>query len=161
VLGPVLLYFSVLVPRTRSCTLRFALLLCFLLLLMSHSWEDPCRRWAFQQPGSESEGSDEEVEKEPTPEEAADLLVEFLLLELYNNRLSAKALCTVCHWASKAGAVGAVAKFALAPDSQSGKFQRKIDDATGVCMAEKKAACTRLTFPCIASAMPSDLCTPW
>jgi len=116
---------------------------------MSHSWEDPQRRWSFgdpDDPGSDADASEDD-EAQPTPEEAGDLLVEFLLVELYHNKLSARTLCTVCHWASKAGALGAVANFALSPDSPSGHFQRKIDAATGVCMSAEKARMYSVPVP--------------
>ena len=50
--------------------------------------------------------------------------------------MSAKPMCTLCHWASLAGGQGDIKKFALSPKSQSGKFANKIDAAMGINMKD-------------------------
>lgn len=45
-------------------------------------------------------------------------------------KLSAKRMCTLCHWASLAG-VSEARPYSLRPSAQSGHFQRKLDAALG------------------------------
>lgn len=99
----------------------------------SYSWERPERDWLFRPPApADAEATASEDEAEPTPEEAGELLLMFLLELFYTHLLSARSLCVICYWAAKAGALGPVANFSLKPDSASGHFQRKVDSVTGI-----------------------------
>ena len=94
-----------------------------------HSWEQRAATRTWEQRGAHVpffENSDAEEEAEPDPEgaEAGDVLGQTLLNMLLAGKMSAKSLCTISYWATRAGAQGGVTKFALSPDSQSGKFQQ-------------------------------------
>ena len=55
-----------------------------------------------------------------------------LVVTLYlSGFLSAKRTCVLSHWASKAGACGAIGELALAPTAQTGHYQRKLNAALG------------------------------
>jgi hypothetical protein len=79
---------------------------------------------------SDSASSDDE--KEPSPEEAGELLLMFLLELCYTHSVNARSLCVICYWAAKAGALGPAVNYSLKPDSASGHFQRKVDSVTGI-----------------------------
>ena len=70
-------------------------------------------------------GSDDS--DDPYHESAGATLVDFMLSLYAADKMTARAFCVICYWASRAGAKGPLHKFAQAPDSQPGKFQRKID----------------------------------
>ena len=78
-----------------------------------------------------SEESDEENAMLKEGEEAGVEFVEFALEMVELGRMSAKAMCTLCWWASRAGAQGPICKYALNPTAQTGKFQDKIDRVNG------------------------------
>ena len=61
-------------------------------------------------------------------EEYATLLIDYLLDLYYADALDAKKLCSICFYLSKSH-IGEADRFALDPDSQTGKFQRKLDQA--------------------------------
>lgn len=102
------------------------------------------RTYEFDQPGYEWEDpdiddkqrapcfSDDEGDNELTPTRAANLLISLLLELVYTNSLSAHSLCLICFYASEAGACDPISKFAVGPGQQSGKYQRRVDSATGV-----------------------------
>ena len=102
----------------------------------SHAWERPAHSWETRAlplaDPSGSESGEEEDLREVSAEEAGDLLVQRLLELHYTNRLSAKGVCVLSWWASKAGACGPVSDFAVLPSSQSGVFQRHLDKVAGV-----------------------------
>ena len=102
-----------------------------------YSWEHPSRRWDFHSGPLDECPEESDDEGEAVGEAAGALLVEFLLDQLYKNQMSARAVCTICFWAAKAGAQG-IDDFALRPDSPSGHFQRKIDKATRVDLKEER-----------------------
>ena len=70
-------------------------------------------------------------------EGAGDLMVDYLMELLTHRRpVSARIVCTICWWASKAGAKGLVESFALDPTCQTGKFQAHLDKVSGVSLRE-------------------------
>lgn len=83
-----------------------------------------------------SRGSDEESEDElPEGEAAADLFLEVLFSLMWSSGLSAKAVCTLCFWAHRAGAHQKVGKAGFNPSTRStGHFQRHLDSVLGVRM---------------------------
>lgn len=87
-----------------------------------HSWED--RDWSSE----EGSGSEEEEGEPPVGAGAGDQLVAFLLhLYFAGLGLSARSLCLVCYWAARAGAAGAVTRFAFRPNAPTGHYQRHLD----------------------------------
>ena len=62
---------------------------------------------------------------------AGDMFVDFCLEQLQLGRISAKTVCTLCWFASRAGAKGSVSKYALKPTVASGKFSAHVDKVTG------------------------------
>ena len=50
----------------------------------------------------------------------------------YGGKLSAKGVCTLAWWSSRAGALGRLSELGFRPDSQSGKFQRHLDAVLGL-----------------------------
>ena len=99
----------------------------------SSSWEGQCSGGATDsEHWSESESSSRSGEG-PSAEAAAEELVRFLLDLQIGGRMSARTLCVICWWASKAGCRSSeLAKYAHEPEAQSGKFQRRIDSAMGI-----------------------------
>ena len=79
--------------------------------------------------GQEPEGTQEEREKK---QEAGNELAELLLQLRLEGQLSAKHVCTIAYWASKAGAVGPAATLAFRPDAPTGHFQRRLDSVAGL-----------------------------
>ena len=65
--------------------------------------------------------------------EAGGELVDFLMTLHLGGKLSARSLCTIAWWASRAGALGRISDFALRPDDKgTGHPTRTIETATGV-----------------------------
>ena len=106
--------------------------------------EIPLREWElpnFAPVDSGDASIDAEMSWEVSSEEDCDLdrkgadagnaFVEFCLEQLYMGKISAKAMCTLCFWASRAGAAGKVKDFALSPNAKSGKFSLHIDKTVG------------------------------
>ena len=71
-----------------------------------HSWENPGNRsahdWEDPEESSDEE-SDLDSDEEETPAKAADELLSILICLKMCGTLSAKAFCTICYWAYKAG----------------------------------------------------------
>ena len=87
----------------------------------------------FDLEGGWEASSDEEVDPASVPQgdQCGNKFAEFCLEQLHMGKMSAKTMCTLCYWASRAGASGNVKDFSLKPTSQSGKFQNHIDKALG------------------------------
>lgn len=83
-------------------------------------------------------GSDSDLGEDVYNEEAGRFLTAFLLSQHFAGKLSAKSLCIIAWWASRAGAKGSVADFALNPKSTGGHFQRKVDTVCGVSLKKHK-----------------------
>ena len=78
------------------------------------------------------EGHELEEEQEedgldgPTPQDAEEELLSYLLDSHRKGQLSAKCVCTVGFWAGKAG-LATVGTLSVRPDSSTGNFKRHID----------------------------------
>ena len=89
--------------------------------------------YAFEQSCASNSGAlrDEDAEdlmrSEQEEKAPGDELADFLMHLKYSGKLSAKDVCVVARWARDAGAQGRVTEMALNPDSQTGKFQAKLD----------------------------------
>lgn len=113
-----------------------------------YDWEQPGSNWRFgPQDDNGNEGDSSDDDAEPSPEEAGAMLVELLLNLMFTNALSAKSLCLICHWASKAGAAGPVGEYALKPGAPSGHYRRKVDAANGVDLRKSAAKMFKLAVP--------------
>ena len=95
-----------------------------------------------------------ESEREPmdpleaTGDEAGALLCQFLLDMHLSGNLSAKSLCVICWFASRAGASGAdVASDAYRQNAQSGHFQRHLDTCLGINMRHELSWRYRVHLP--------------
>ena len=114
------------------------------------AWEEPLREWEIPPPAARSDvddddsdrdsffsadsdvGEEEEVNIYLEGEAAGDAFVDFCLEQLYTGRISAKTLSILCWWADRAGAVGAVKKFAYPPNTRAtGHFSRHVDKVSG------------------------------
>ncbi len=95
---------------------------------MAHSWEER-DVWEEQSPPE----SDAEFDYESvTPEEAGEELASMLIGLKHSGVLSAKQVCLLSFWASKAGACGQVAELKFRPDDPStGHYSRHFDLAAG------------------------------
>ena len=82
------------------------------------------------------------------------------------NVLSARQVCTLAFWASRAGAKGTIAKLAVKPDAQTGKFSKKFDSvvgtkpsdvpAYGVATVRRPRASATRTFEPIPLLLPHE-----
>ncbi len=99
--------------------------------------ESPVRPWHDEVPeytASRPSSWLDEIGVDPPPEPSSDpasdaanlFLEEILDMYLLGKKMSAKHVCTLCHYASLAG-IRHAKKYALKPDSPTGHFQRKLD----------------------------------
>ena len=103
-----------------------------------------------QDSAASSDDYEELKEEQFTEDEAGDRLVDFLFDLLTTRRkMSAANLCKICWWANKAGAKGSVGKFGLHPRNQSGIFQRHLDRAAGISLAEDAKTRYFITTPVV------------
>eukprot|EP00969_Alexandrium_andersonii_P087889 3877042-Alexandrium_andersonii.AAC.1 len=93
----------------------------------TYDWE---REYTWEAEGAE--GEEEEDEENATGVSAGEALLEQLLALHFEGKMTAKSFCIACWWASRAGAEGPLASFALKPSASSGSFQRKIDSQLGI-----------------------------
>jgi hypothetical protein len=107
-----------LLKRTRVCRL------CATMVRL-RSWEGGQRPAAPAAPPEDAAETEKKVE-------AGVQLSELLLRCNVDGRLSAKDLCTIAYWASKAGALGPVRSLAHNPEAPSGHFQRHLDRVAGL-----------------------------
>ena len=105
----------------------------------NHGVSSSSERWSAESDNAASHSQEEAWDSsasssssEPEIQQACDLMVEFLLQMLFKGTVSAKAVCTICWWAWKAGCGGYVQRLAYNPTAQTGKFQRHIDKVLGV-----------------------------
>ena len=100
-------------------------------------WEIRLRAAAEQTEHSDSGSCSSDGDEPISAEGAGDLMVDYLMELLTHRRpVSARIVCTICWWASKAGAKGLVESFALDPTCQTGKFQAHLDKVSGVSLRE-------------------------
>jgi hypothetical protein len=115
---------------------------------MAHSWESYDHAWANDRGDAFANGdSDEEDTFDEQGEEAGVLLMDFLLALHYGGHLSAKSLCVLSWWASRAGAAGPAGKFAFRPNAPTGHFQRHIDSASGCKLSDLKKSMLTIPVP--------------
>jgi hypothetical protein len=81
-----------------------------------------------QEPQAPSEGGGFDTSQEEAGQELASMLLQLHV----EGRLTAKHLCQLSYYASRAGATGPVATYALRPDASSGHFQRHVDKAANL-----------------------------
>jgi hypothetical protein len=96
-----------------------------------HPWE---RRASRQRNADDDDALDpNNFIDDPSPEEAADTLVDFLLTLHTAGKMHANVMCIIAHWASIAAgnAAGDLAKLAMAPGKSSGGYQRHVDTFLG------------------------------
>lgn len=74
--------------------------------------------------GARSDSSGEDL---PVGSEAANMLLDMLLLSQLKGDISAQTLCTTCFWASRAGAAEPIGRYGKPPGLQSGAYQRHLD----------------------------------
>ena len=79
--------------------------------------------------------------------EAGDALLNYLLSLHVSGKLSAKSLCVVSWYASRAGSLGDVKNFAFRPSAPTGHFQRHVDSALGVNMKHEMSWRYRVDIP--------------
>ena len=94
------------------------------------------------------EVDDDEDEDDPSPRFAGHQLVELLIWLKLSGTLTAKYVCLIAYWASRAdGHLEEVGKLGKKPKSPSGHFQRHLDRVLGVEeeIAERQA---KLKVPC-------------
>ena len=120
--------------------------------MASHSWEAEhrVRDWPLPDRVLTGENSDEESDDEylqATGEEAGHYFVHALLEQHFQGKMSAKQLCTLCWWASRAGARGPAAQNAFNPAAQTGHFQRHVDTVTGIGLERAKGGKYYLDVP--------------
>ena len=94
-----------------------------------HSWEMPTEH-SWEEGGDFEEhwgeGLEDDAREPSSTKEAGDELASYLVAEYVEGKLSAKAVCCIAYWASKAGAQGAVSDLSLKPNSPSGHFARHL-----------------------------------
>ena len=98
----------------------------------SHSWESlpqPQHAW-------EEELSGEDPDPESDPQAASMMFLDVCLAMYMASAMSAKNLCVLCYWASKAG-MATVSEYGLQPDRPTGHYQRHLDSLLGFAEAKK------------------------
>ena len=97
--------------------------------LQRQPWEPIPDAWDAQaDPGTSDNDSDSEA---LDGEAAGEQLAEFLFSMLWSGKMSAKTVCVIAWWATKAGAKGSIKDLAFRPSAPTGHFQRKIDSVCG------------------------------
>ena len=88
--------------------------------------------WDIDEAEPSDSGDDDDDNEFDEGEHAGNELVETLVSLYFDGKLSAKWVCVICWFASKAGAQGPAARVALKPTAQSGQFARKLDAYLGI-----------------------------
>ena len=83
---------------------------------------------------SDASESDNDQVEDQSPENASDMLVQFLLAMHYKSQLSAKSMAVMGWWAAKARALGPVSQFGFRPDAPTGHYQRHLGACIGISM---------------------------
>eukprot|EP00969_Alexandrium_andersonii_P270334 11948676-Alexandrium_andersonii.AAC.1 len=105
----------------------------------SASWEGWDGSWVeLEGPRWEEEGpeGDEEIDwAAVTPEMATEEFPAMLVRLKLQGTLSARQVCTLCFWASRAGLGGLTKELAVRPNQQSGQYSRHFDKVVleGAC----------------------------
>ena len=94
---------------------------------VSHSWD---HAWGDAPYASSDSESDDDFYENISPEVAGEEFAAFLLSLHLSGKLSARSVCILAFWATRAHCIGPAGEFSLKPDSPSGHFQRKIDKYT-------------------------------
>eukprot|EP00969_Alexandrium_andersonii_P038648 1694005-Alexandrium_andersonii.AAC.1 len=103
------------------------------------AWEQPGGA-PWEAPDYGEASSDEEEDPNKNPRAAANMFLD-MVVELYlESKLSAKQLCEMCWWASRAGMAGElVQEYALRPGQKgTGNYQRHLDNALGLNREERE-----------------------
>ena len=116
---------------------------------------DPFARFSWDEAGGEpDEPADdddpgeldiEDSEEDDEAETVGAEFVECLLSQYLAGKMSAKCVCTLAWYASKAGAVGPATRLRLRPEAQSGQFAPKVDKFMGITV--KKETLLHLKVP--------------
>jgi hypothetical protein len=99
------------------------------------SWERRESEWeqAEHRPHAWADSDSGSDEEPPDGPEAGDLLYEYLVSSLQQGcQLSAKMVCTIAYWSSRAGAEGRIGTLAMNPTSSSGNFSKHLDRCTKI-----------------------------
>ena len=111
----------------------------------SHSWERldrSCERSDFS-----LDPDDLEDFTRQEGEAAGEMFIDFLLTLHFSGHMSAKSLCVLSWWASRAGALGPAQKYAFRPDAPSGHYQRHVDLQNCVNIKEMKSKMRKVPVP--------------
>ena len=103
----------------------------------TYSWELPVNDWTYLPPeegvASDAEEATDRLEPDVWGEEAGVEFINYLLgLHQSGQRVSARAVCTLSHWAYRAGAQGPPGKFGYRPSAASTNFQKHLDSVLGM-----------------------------
>lgn len=80
-------------------------------------------------------------------EECSDEMVALLLRLKHNDKLSAKSLCLICFWASRASATGKVSSIAYHPTKNTSSYQWHLDKVLATGHEREKARYTNMEVP--------------
>ena len=111
----------------------------------SHSWERLDRSWERSDFSWDPDDLEEFTRQEG--EAAGEMFIDFLLTLHFSGHMSAKSLCVLSWWASRAGALGPAQKYAFRPDAPSGHYQRHVDLQNGVNIKEMKSKMLKVPVP--------------
>lgn len=75
------------------------------------------------------------------------MFMEFLLALYFEGKATARTVCALSWWATKAGAKGPMSAYAYRPDSQSGQFAAHIDRAHAIDMEVMKSSMLKIAIP--------------
>ena len=109
-----------------------------------HPWE--VRAAARLARGGDGD-SDSEDDAPPEGEAAATELTHLLVSQLLAGKMSAKTVCSIAYWASRAGARGDIEKLSHRPDAPSGHFQRHLDSVLGTKVSELRKSMYHIRLP--------------
>lgn len=117
----------------------------------SYSWENRGHSWEEQANRADDfnwdSSDDENLTREPEGAEAGNLLIDFLMTLHYEGKLSARSVCVICWYASKAGALGEVGNYGFRPNAPTGHCQRHLDSRTGINMKAEMAQRYNIGLP--------------
>lgn len=114
-------------------------------------WETQEHEWEAYKPQEEVD-DEMEVETDPPKGSAAgDVLAEFLMTMHLAGKLSAKSLCVIAYWASRAGAKGKIQEYSYRPeDPWIGHYQAKVDRVNGLKVSEMRKTRYHMRVPGLA-----------
>ena len=117
-----------------------------------HSWERASASHSWEAPTTgASESSDDEscddVLSVDDPQEAGEVLIDYLVSLHLSGQLSAKAVCIASYWAAKAGAQGPASRYAFRPNAPTGHFARHLDTVMGIKLKEMGSDMLKVPVP--------------